>query len=77
MLRALVDDQQRLVDPLLLVGLHELLRRRHERRGVAGLLDGELLRPAHGIGHLGILREAGQGELLEHRPLDVVSGRHC
>jgi hypothetical protein len=39
MLRALVDDQQR-------------LRRRH---GVAGLLDGELLHPAHGVGHLGVL----------------------
>jgi hypothetical protein len=59
MLRALVDDQQCLADPLLLVGQRERLRRRHERRRVIGLLDGELLRPAHGVGHLGILKEAG------------------
>jgi hypothetical protein len=44
--RTLVDNQQRLADPLLLVGLHERLHRRHERRGVTGLLDGELLCPA-------------------------------
>jgi hypothetical protein len=59
MLRALVDDHQRLADPLLLVGLHERLCRCHERRGVARLLDGELFRPVHGIRHLSVLREAG------------------
>jgi hypothetical protein len=76
MVRAPVDDQQRLADPLLLVGLHERLCRRHER-GVARLLDGELLRPSHSVGHLGVLGEAGQGELPEHGPLAVVGGRHC
>jgi hypothetical protein len=59
MLRPLVDDHQRLADPLLFVGLHERLRRRHERRGVVRLLDGELFRPAHGVRHLGVLGEAG------------------
>jgi hypothetical protein len=57
--RVLVDDHQRLADPLLLVGLHERLCRRHERHGVARLLGSELFRPAHVVGHLGVLREAG------------------
>jgi hypothetical protein len=52
--RALVDDHQRLADPLL-ISLHERLR----RRGVTRLLDDELLRLAHGVGHLGVLGEAG------------------
>jgi hypothetical protein len=62
--RALVDDHQRLADPLLLVGLHERLRHRHESCGVAGLLDGELLRPAHGVGHLGVLGKRARASSL-------------
>jgi hypothetical protein len=41
MLRAPVDDQEHLADPLLLLGLHDRLRRCHERCGIVWLLTGE------------------------------------
>jgi hypothetical protein len=41
-MRAPVDDQERLADSLLLLDLHDRLRRRHERRDITRLLAGEL-----------------------------------
>jgi hypothetical protein len=47
--RAAVHDLERLAEPLGLLCLHDRLRRCHERRCVARLLAGQLLRPAHGL----------------------------
>jgi hypothetical protein len=75
-LRAPVDNQERLIDPLLLLGLHDRLRCSHERRGIVRLLAGKLFRPAYGVHYFGVLGEVGQGELPEHGPLAILGGRH-